>query len=171
MAISINWNTKIINIPQADLTSLGSGIYELDVNEFRLVLKALEESEDGMIFQKTHNHNTAIVLSGVTYSRIVEIINGYTITFEDGQYAVNIVGANSNVADVVNINQVSIRTANSAGLIVAGSGVTNDDVTNIKNAVWNELKTDHNTPNSYGKLVQDLEKVLKQVKAIASSQL
>jgi len=171
MSISINWATKIINIPIADLTPISSGIYELDVNEFRLILKELEESEDGMIFQKTHNHNTSIVLSGVTYSRIVEIINGYTITFEDGQYAVNIVGANSNVADVVNINQVSIRTANSAGLIVAGSGVTNDDVTNIKNAVWDEVKVGHNSPNSYGKIVQDLEKLLKQVKAISSSNL
>jgi len=50
-------------------------------------------------------------------ARVVEIINDYTITFEDGQYAVNLVGANSNVADRVNVNQVSVRASNSAGLI------------------------------------------------------
>ena len=43
----------------------------------------------------------------------LEIINGYTLTFEDGQYAVNIYGGNSNVADVNNKNQVSVNTANS----------------------------------------------------------
>jgi hypothetical protein len=47
----------------------------------------------------------------------VVIVNGYTITYEDGQYAVNLVGANSNVADNVNVNQVSVRSANSAGLV------------------------------------------------------
>jgi len=35
---------------------------------------------------------------------------------KDGQYAVNLVGANSNVGDVVNVNQVSVRSSNSAGL-------------------------------------------------------
>jgi hypothetical protein len=57
-----------------------------------------------------------VSLGGLTYARVIEIINGYTITFEDGQYAVNLVGANSNVGDCVNVNQVSVRSANSAGL-------------------------------------------------------
>jgi hypothetical protein len=48
---------------------------------------------------------------------VIEIINDYTVTFEDGQYAVNLVGANSNIADRVNVNQVSVRAANSAGLV------------------------------------------------------
>lgn len=39
------------------------------------------------------------------------------MTFEDGQYAVNLIGANSNIADRVNVNQVSVRSANSAGLV------------------------------------------------------
>jgi hypothetical protein len=36
-----------------------------------------------MAFPSTHIHNTAVTLSGVTYARTVEIINGYTIDFED----------------------------------------------------------------------------------------
>jgi hypothetical protein len=32
-------------------------------------------------------------------------------------YAVNLVGANSNVGEVTNVNMVSVRTSNSAGLV------------------------------------------------------
>jgi hypothetical protein len=123
LAISVNWGTKIINVPQADLTPLGGNVYELDLDTFRLALKDLEDNEEGIWADDTHNHTTETVLAGITYARFVEIINGYTVTFEDGQYIVSAVGANSNLADVMNLNQVSLRTANSAGLIVvAGAG-------------------------------------------------
>lgn len=65
----------------------------------------------------THNHVAPVTVGGVELARVVEIINDYTITFEDGQYAVNIVGGNSNIGDNVNVNQVSVRSANSAGLV------------------------------------------------------
>ena len=120
MATTINWATKEINISRAGLTlvqSVPNEIRELNLNSFRLDLKDLEDDEEGMAFIRTHNHNTEVLLGGIVYARIVEIINGYTVTFEDGQYAVNLVGANSNVGDVVNLNQVSIRSANAAGLI------------------------------------------------------
>jgi hypothetical protein len=130
MAISIDWGTKIISIPQNYLTDLGGGVYELDTNALRLDLIDLEDSEDGMAFPKTHNHNTEVELAGVTYARVIEVINGYTITFEDGQYAVNLVGSNNNIADVTNVNQVSVRSANSAGLIVTtgGSGASAQEI-------------------------------------------
>ena len=105
------------------MTDKGGGIYELNINTFRLKLKDLEDDEAGMPFLMTHRHNTEVTVAGITLPRVVEMINGYTVTFEDGQYAVNLVGANSNVADVVNVNQVSIRPQNSAGLIVySGAG-------------------------------------------------
>jgi len=116
MAISIDWGTSVINIPQADLTSLGGSNYELNLNTFRLTLKDLEDSADGMGFLKTHNHNTEITVGGVTLARVIEILDPYTITFEDGQYAVNLIGANSNIGDKINLNQVSVRSSNSAGL-------------------------------------------------------
>jgi len=120
MAISINWLTRVISIPRADLTlvqSTPTEIRELNLNDFRLELKDLEDSELGMVNPDTHRHNTEVTLGGIIFARVIEIINGYTITFEDGQYAVNLVGANSNVGDVVNVNQVSVRSQNSAGLI------------------------------------------------------
>lgn len=120
MAISVTWATKIINVPKADTTLIQSDpteIRELDVNVLRLTLKDLEDDAEGMPFVDTHRHNTEVLLAGITYARVVEIINGYTLTFEDGQYAVNLFGANHNVGDVANVNQVSIRVNNSAGLI------------------------------------------------------
>jgi len=120
LAISINWGTKVITVPRADMTLVQLSpveIRELDLNWFRLELKKLEWSVDGMPKDDTHSHNTEVTLGSLTFARVIEIINGYTITFEDGQYAVNLVGANSNVGDKVNVNQVSVRSQNSAGLI------------------------------------------------------
>ena len=119
MATTIDWPNKVISIPRADLTLIQSSpteIRQLDLNTFRLDLKDLEDNEEGMTFILTHIHNPPVTVGGVILSRVIELINGYTVTFEDGQYAVNLVGANSNVSDVVNVNQVSVRSANSAGL-------------------------------------------------------
>jgi len=140
MSISINWITKVISIPKTYLSHVSGDIYEMNLNTFRLALKSIEDSEDGMSFVDTHRHFTQTIIGGITYARLIEIINGYTVTFEDGQYLVNLVGANSNVADVTNHNQVSVRSANSAGLIimVSGSGVTEQDKEDIANEVWDK---------------------------------
>jgi hypothetical protein len=53
MAISINWATKVITVPQADLALVAPGLYELDVDTFRLALKDIEDSEAGMAFPAT----------------------------------------------------------------------------------------------------------------------
>lgn len=115
--ISIDWGTKVIFIPKFFLTLLSGTSYSLDTNAFRIALKELEDSEEGMVFPQTHNHNTSVNLGGIEYSRIIEIINGYTITFEDGVYSVSLIGSNNNILDVANLNQVSVRANNSAGLI------------------------------------------------------
>ncbi|MDX1486576.1 MAG: hypothetical protein R3268_00140 [Acidiferrobacterales bacterium] len=126
MAITVDWATRVINIPQADLTSIGGSLYELDVDTLRTTLKDLEDDEEGMNFPDTHQHQGESVLSGVTYARTVEIINGYTVTFEDGQYRVRTVGANHNISDVMNLNQVSLITNNSAGLVNTGALTRNE---------------------------------------------
>ena len=122
--ITINWATKIITVPQADLTLVSGSLYELDVDVFRLALKDIEDSDEGMNFTDTHRHNTTVSLSGVTYARSVEIINGYTVTFQDTgtPYRVRCVGANHNISDVQNLNNVSLIVGNAAGLIVTAGG-------------------------------------------------
>jgi hypothetical protein len=141
-------------------------IRELDLNAFRLALKDQEDSEAGMTFPDMHRHNTEVELAGVTYARVVEIINDYTVTFEDGQYAVSAVGANSNLADVMNVNQVSLRTANAAGLIVtvSGSGVTEQDKLDIADRVWDEQIDEHVIIDTFGQTNQTATSVTEQDK-------
>ena len=139
MAISINPMTYVIYVPQADLTHISGVYYELDLNDFRQWLKDLEDDPDyGMWMPKTHDHNTEVTLSGITYARIIEILDPYTVEFEDGQYVVNCTGANHNLADVKVPNQVSLIVNNAAGLIVyaSGSGVTQQDKLDIADEVW-----------------------------------
>lgn len=120
MSLSIDWSEKIIAVPKSYLTLIQASpteIRELDLNLFHGDLRDIESSENGVPHDMTHNHNTTVDVGGITLARVVELINGYTITFEDGQYAVNITGGNSNVGDNVNVNQVSVRSFNSAGLV------------------------------------------------------
>ena len=137
MAISVNWATKVISIPQADLTHVSGTIYELDTDWFRLQLKDLEDGEDGMPFPDTHVHNTEVTVAGITYARTVTIINGYTVTFEDGQYTIILTGSNNNIFDVangiLNQNQVQVIPTNSAGLVNVG------DITSVRKANINKV--------------------------------
>lgn len=145
MAITINWGTQVIFVPKSDTALVSSGppeIRQLDINVFRLRLKDLEDDEEGMPFLDTHNHYPPVTVGGVTLARVVEIINGYTVTFENGTYAVNLIGANNNIADVTNLNSVSIRSSNSAGL-----------VTDVAADVWNANIVDYDEDGTYGKLV------------------
>ena len=126
--LTVNWETRVITIPQSFLTPLGGANYSLDTDAFRMALKDIEDSE-GMSFPDTHRHNTEVTLGGIVYTRFIEIINGYTVTFEEGSYVVTLAGSNNNILDVANLNSVSIRSANSAGLQVVsgGSGLSTEE--------------------------------------------
>lgn len=151
MAISIDWNTLVISVPKADLSLVQASpeVREMDLDWFRLQLKDIEDNEEGMTFPDTHNHNTEVSIAGVVLARVIEIINGYTVTFEDGAYSVNLIGANSNVMDVTNKNYVSTRSWNSAGLTYPGDF----DVPTIAGAVWDEDVADHSTAGTFGEKV------------------
>ena len=133
MTISIDWATKIITIPQSDLTLISGTLYELDTDWFRRELKGLEDSSDGMAFERTHKHNTEVTVAGVTYARFLEIINGYSIEFEAGTYSVRLAGSNNNFFDIENgilvQNTVQVIAQNSAGLIVTNTGGSSGGLT------------------------------------------
>ena len=119
MAVSIDWATKVITVPKADTSLVSIGPPEIrsyNIDTFRQALNALQDDEHGMAFETTHTHTAPVTIGGVTLARVVEIINGYTVTFENGSYAVNLEGANQNIGDVINFNSVQIRSSNSAGL-------------------------------------------------------
>lgn len=119
MAISIDYTTRVISIPKADLTLVQSApveVYELDIDAFRLELKDIEDNIGGISFVDTHFSSTAVTAKGAVVARVFEIINGYTVTFEDGAYTVNLVGASTNIAEVTNLNQVQVRGTSSTAL-------------------------------------------------------
>jgi len=158
MAITIDYTTRVISIPKADMTlvqSTPNEVRELDTNQFRLTLKDIEDDIGGIPFVDTHVHFTEVSIGGVVYARLVQIINGYTVTFEDGQYIVNLVGSNNNILDVTNLNQVSVRPSNAAGLISNSAieyssfngGVTIDVVNGAAGTVYN-IGTPQNPVNN-----------------------
>lgn len=151
--ISIDPATFVITVPQADLVHVSGSLYELDVDWFRLQLKDWEDSEVGVVMSDTHRHNTTVTLSGVTYARSVEVLSPYTVTFEavGPPYRVRCVGANHNISDVQNLNNVSLIIGNSAGLIevATGAGPTAADVAD---AVWDEAAGAHVAAGSFGEL-------------------
>lgn len=146
--ITIDWGTKVINVPKSYLTLISGNTYSMDTNQFRLDLKSLEDDATWMAYLDTHRHNTVVTISGVDYARTFEIINGYTVTFEDGQYRVSLQGTNNNISDVANVNQVSISANNSAGLTdvevqrsLSFDGAVHIDVVNGQAWTWYPVGT------------------------------
>lgn len=131
---SVNWITGEITILKSDpamtqIQATPTEIYQLDTEAFRLDLKVLEATADGMPWPDTHIHATEVTLSGVTYARFFEIIPPYFVTFEapvgmGDFYRVDLVGSNNNIADVKTTNGVSLVSQNSAGLIKVTSNVS-----------------------------------------------
>lgn len=124
MAISINWSTYVISVPIADLGIVSTGLYELDVEDFRRALKDIEDSDVGMSFPDTHRRNAPVTLSGTQYAQTFEILAPYTVEFEyqGTPYSVRVVGGNHNIADRKVVNPVSLIIGNSAGLITVATG-------------------------------------------------
>lgn len=119
MAISIDYLTNIIFIPRADLVEIQntpSFVYQLNLEWFYRQVADLQDDQAGSPFPTAVENTAPVNVGGVLLARVIQVINGYTVEFEDGQYAVNLTGANTNLQDVAVVNQVSIRPNNSAGL-------------------------------------------------------
>lgn len=123
MAITIDYGHSlgyVIQIPRADMLDVTGGspteTRQLNINDLRVALGDLQDDGAGMWAPTAFSHTPPLSVSGVTLARVVEVLTPYLIEFEDGLYNVNIVGGNSNVADVAIKNQVGVNTANSAGL-------------------------------------------------------
>ena len=72
----VDWPTKIIFIPQSDLTHVDGDMYRLDVNWFWEQLHQLQYSEAGMSYPNIFVNYPPVELSGIEYARIIKIING-----------------------------------------------------------------------------------------------
>jgi hypothetical protein len=135
MAYSVDWPSKTVTIPKTDLSLVSASpeIYELDVTVFWAAIHDIQDG-DGITYDTIMASNAPQSISGITLVRTVEIINDYQIEFEDGQYQVNLIGANNNILSARVQNQVSLNPSNSAGAIVVSGGVgsfTVDDRTKL----------------------------------------
>ncbi len=139
---SVDWPTRIITVNQAEMALLSGATYELDLNQFRLDLIALETTE-GIAYPSTHQHTAPITFGGTTLSRVIEFINGYQVTFEDTgtPYNVSATGANSNILDVyIPVPGVSLAVNNSVSL----------DVATIRDEIWNATMANYTVAGSAG---------------------
>lgn len=140
MAYTVNWLTKSIDIPVADLVDIGGGEYNLDLGLFHQEIRRLEyEFVGGLFADQILDYTKPKIISGTTFAPFIEIINGYTFVFPVVAAAVNLVAGNTNLGElgVTPANGVSIRPSNSAGntitTVATGSGVTPQDKIDIAN--------------------------------------
>ena len=148
MTYAVNWSTRVITIPKADTIFVSSPpeIRSLSVTTLWQNLIDLQDDEAGLPHPDIVLNTPPLTVAGVTLARVVQVINGYTITFEDGLWSVNILGGNSNLSDVVNKNQVGMNTGNSAGFVDSNQAVN----------VWSKLVTDSVPNDSYGQRIGQL---------------
>ena len=117
MAYSVNWVTKLIEIPLSDLVWSVGNTYELALSDFHKELRRLESVfTEGMWAPQILDHTSPKTISGVVYASFDEIINGYQIQFIGNPDAVILKGSNNNILDVYIFNGVSVAPNNSAGL-------------------------------------------------------
>ncbi len=131
MAISINQSTRLISIPQADLTLVSGALYTLDSNQFRNDVMSILDDATHIWLPDAFRHNTEVTVAGTTYARTIEFINSFSIQFEDtgSAYTVRIEGSNNNIFDAENgilipTDKVTVIPTNSAGLVVTETGAS-----------------------------------------------
>lgn len=131
MALTLDAATRVFTILQADLTFVSGALYDVDTDALRLEMMDLLDDEDYMYLPDAFSHNTEVTIAGVTYARLIEMINSFSLTFEDtgSAYAVRFIGSNSNMFDaengILNITEkVSYIPTNSAGLQVVTTGAS-----------------------------------------------
>lgn len=131
MAISLIQATNRIFVPKADTTlvSASPDIRSLDMDFFHNELRTLETLVENAVYEITHEHVTTFDLDVITLQRVVKIIGLWLVEFEEVglPYAVQLIGGNSNIDSKAVVNNVSVRSFNTAGAIVVstgGSGLT-----------------------------------------------
>lgn len=113
MALLLEWSTKIITVPKTELTLVSGTHYTITVDYWWQLLREANYDAEGMVFDTMYN---SIAPTSST-PRIVEVVNGYTVQFENGLYSVEFINGNTNFRDVEIKNTVSVGTNNTTGFI------------------------------------------------------
>ena len=146
MTYSVDWVSKVITIPETDLTLVSGTRYQLNLESFLYECRRLEWTFlDGLWAPNILEHsNVRFDFSGANYAAFDEIVNGYTVTIGAGPTRVDLVGSNNNIADVINNTNIILASANSAGLtnisevrsMAFNGAVTIDTVSGVSGTVY-----------------------------------
>lgn len=152
MAYTPNWTTKVFTIPVGDLTFVSGVNYTLDASDFWIEVRRLEASaanNGGLYAEQALEFVNTQTLSGIAYSAIVKLINGYTWEVAGSNIIVSLLGKNNNLLDTfVPASGVSVLANNSAGKIETGSGMSAEQDTKLAE-VHTRLDLETANPNTY----------------------
>lgn len=145
MAISINYLTNEIFVPKSDtfLKGIdpinGREIRGLNLDVFWKKLADIQDNQNDVWASTAFINTPPQDLGTFTLVRSVLIQIPYFVTFEDGQYSVNLEGGNTNLASRTTVNSVSVIPNNSAGnsLVEVPVGTTKEQ---LREAVIEALK-------------------------------
>jgi hypothetical protein len=140
VAFTVNWLTKLVTVPLTDLTLVSGINYTMDVDTAHDEMRRLEwEFADGLWAAQIIEYIDSQLLSGIVYSPIVKMVNGYTWEIDASNINVALVGANTNLLDTyIPSMSVSILVNNSGGKIVTGSGLSVAEQTQLRELHANE---------------------------------
>lgn len=165
MAIDINYNTFEILVPKDFTTFIdfdpinGRERRELDLLVFLRAVNDLQDDEDDAWGPTALTNTAPQDLGTFVQGRSVLVNEPYFVTFEDGTYLVNLVGANTNLASRATVNSVAVVPNNSAGLVQVSSGgagsISDQDKRDIADQVWSEPATEHNIGGTMGELLNN----------------
>lgn len=135
MSYIVNWVTKVVTIPTADLVLISGTRYSLLMSDCLDEIRRLEWEFDGLWAATILDHSdTRFDFAGADYAPFDEFINGYTVEFTGEADRVDLIGSNNNLIDVLVANGVSVVPSNSAGLQVysTGSGLSPEEQTELQ---------------------------------------
>lgn len=142
MAYAINWVSKVISIPTADLTLVSGTHYSVDMADLLAEVRRLEWLfDEGLWAPAILDHtDTKFDFAGANYAPFDEFINGYTVQVTGVATRVDLLGSNNNLVDILIPTGVSIVPSNSAGLqiVAVGSGLDVDQAAQLRELHANE---------------------------------
>lgn len=153
MAISINYLTNEILVPKADTVFIdfdpisGRERRELSILNFKNALSDLQDNQDDVWAITAFVSTAPQDLGSFTLGRSLLILAPYFVTFEAGDYSVNLIDGNSNVVTRTTLNGVVPISNNSAGLVqvTSGSGLSITQTDQLRR-IWQALMLDPVNP-------------------------
>jgi len=119
MAYGMDWEARVLTVPQADLIYLSPNRYKLDLDEFRRKCRDLEaDPSEGLSYPPIVSFNSAVDTGDVILGKVVLMINDYQLELEDTveRYSALFDGANTNLHNKALITNGIPTPNNSAGL-------------------------------------------------------